>query len=458
MHTIRPAAVAGTFYPGNPYTLSADVNTLLKNAYATVEAHPDVFSGVPKALIVPHAGYIYSGPIAATAYAQLRSVRDKIRRVVLLGPSHRVYLNGLALAEADVFSTPLGSLAVDQHAVAELKKLPQVQDLAVAHELEHSLEVQLPFLQHLFQNFTLIPLVVGNATPEEVAEVLELLWGGEETLILISSDLSHFLSYRAACDTDRATANAILSFKTSLNGHEACGCMPINGLLNVAKKKGLQPRLLDLRNSGDTAGDKNRVVGYGALVFMRRQNMWPTDAGQVLLPVARAAIEQALGGQSSASNSVLPAWVNQEGASFVTLTQAGQLRGCIGTLEPHRSLLEDVKANAVAAATRDPRFPRLQYAELAHTDVELSVLSPIVAMPVSSEEDALAKLRPGVDGIVLEWHGHRSTFLPQVWEQLSDPVEFLGYLKRKAGLAVDFWADDLQLGRYTVSKWTESGL
>lgn len=267
MHTIRPTAVAGAFYSGNPYTLSADVNRLLKEAYAHADANPHTFSEVPKALIVPHAGYIYSGPVAATAYAQLRLVREIVKRVVLLGPSHRVYLNGLALAGAEAFATPLGNIPIDQKAVAELKKMPQVKELPAAHELEHSLEVQLPFLQHVFQEFSLVPLVVGNTTPAEVAEVLEKLWGGEETLILISSDLSHFHAYKTACDIDHATAQSILDFKESITPEEACGCMPINGLLHLAKKLGLQPRLLDLRNSGDTAGDKHRVVGYGSFGF-----------------------------------------------------------------------------------------------------------------------------------------------------------------------------------------------
>lgn len=186
--------------------------------------------------------------------------------------------------------------------------------------------------------------------------------------------------------------------------------------------------------------------------------MWPTNAGQVLLPIARATIDQRLGGNSAALNTALPAWVNQKGASFVTLTQSGQLRGCIGTLEPYRSLLEDVKENAVSAATRDPRFQRMHHDELAYTDIELSVLSPLEAMAFNSEKNALAQLRPGVDGIIFEWHGRRSTFLPQVWEQLPNPAEFMGHLKMKAGLPSNFWAEDVNLARYTVSKWREGDL
>ncbi|MES2356090.1 MAG: AmmeMemoRadiSam system protein B [Pseudomonadota bacterium] len=260
MNLVRQAAVAGTFYPADPHSLATQVNTLL-------EAVPEKTEALPKALIVPHAGYIYSGPIAASAYARLQRISNKITRVVLLGPSHRVQLNGLALPGVNAFATPLGDIPVDMEVSDKLQQLPQVQEMPAAHRLEHSLEVQLPFLQTVFGDFKLVPLVVGHATAEEVAEVLELAWGGEETLIVVSSDLSHYLPYEIAQETDRATADAIVDLHGPVNLHEACGGIPVNGLLKAAKYHGLQPRLLDLRNSGDTAGDKDRVVGYGAFGF-----------------------------------------------------------------------------------------------------------------------------------------------------------------------------------------------
>jgi hypothetical protein len=226
----------------------------------------------PKALIVPHAGYIYSGSTAAQGYAQLAAVRQTIRRVVLLGPVHRVPVRGLALPGADYFATPLGEIEIDQDAVAAIGALRQVVVSPAAHAQEHSLEVQLPFLQLMLDDFKLLPLAVGDATPSEVAQVLDVLWGGDETLIVISSDLSHFLPYASAQAIDNETVQSILQLQTNLNHQQACGATPVNGLLLAARQHHLQPHLLGLCNSGDTAGDQNRVVGYAALAFTPGEN------------------------------------------------------------------------------------------------------------------------------------------------------------------------------------------
>ncbi len=261
MSTVRPAAVSGSFYPGVATTLAHDVNALL-SAARTLPAP------CPKALIVPHAGYVYSGATAAFAYARLAAACSRITRVVLLGPVHRVPVSGLALPLANRFATPLGDVPLDQAAIALLKPLPQVVTSEAAHALEHSLEVQLPFLQTVLGNFSLIPLAVGDASPHEVAEVLDKLWGGAETLIVVSSDLSHFLPYAAAQKTDQRTVQAILNLQGGLTHQQACGGTAINGLLIAAQRHRLQPELLDLRNSGDTAGDKDRVVGYASFAFV----------------------------------------------------------------------------------------------------------------------------------------------------------------------------------------------
>jgi hypothetical protein len=259
MPSIRPPAVAGSFYPGNPTELATMVQGFL------AAAGPPPLR--PKALIAPHAGYIYSGPIAASAYALLQPLRASIKRVVLLGPVHRVWTPGLALPGVEAFDTPLGRVKLDQEAIAAIDGLKQVQVHPAAHAQEHSLEVHLPFLQTVLADFTLVPLAVGGASPEAVAEVLDHLWGGAETLIVVSSDLSHFLPYQNAQAVDRATVQAILDFNTHLVGEQACGCHPINGMMLAARKYGLTPHLLDLRNSGDTAGDRNRVVGYASFAF-----------------------------------------------------------------------------------------------------------------------------------------------------------------------------------------------
>jgi len=257
---VRPAAVAGMFYPGTPAVLAAAVHAYLAGAGSDDPV-------LPKALIVPHAGYVYSGPVAAPAYRCLAAGRSSIKRVVLLGPVHRVPIRGLALPAAEAFVTPLGTLAVDADAVARALELPQVRVSEAAHALEHSLEVQLPFLQTVLDEFRIVLFAVGDATAEEVAQVIDRLWGGPETLIVISSDLSHYHPYAAAHRIDRGTATAILALDSALDHEQACGATPINGFALCARRHGLKPRLLDLRNSGDTAGDKSRVVGYAAFAF-----------------------------------------------------------------------------------------------------------------------------------------------------------------------------------------------
>lgn len=265
MHAVRQPAVAGAFYPGQASALASTVASLLAAARAE-HAVPDV--EVPKVLIVPHAGYVYSGLMAARAYARLAPARTTIRRVVLLGPVHRVPVRGLALPGAHAFATPLGEVQIDQAAVAALTQLHQVVVSPAAHAMEHSLEVQLPFLQSVLDDFTVLPLAVGDATPEQVAQVLETLWGGPETLFVISSDLSHYLPYAAARSIDSKTVDKILALQGDLSHEQACGGTPINGLLLAARHHRLQPQLLGLCNSGDTAGDKQRVVGYAAVAFM----------------------------------------------------------------------------------------------------------------------------------------------------------------------------------------------
>jgi AmmeMemoRadiSam system protein B len=260
MSSVRPPAVAGTFYPANAAALRASVTGFLAAVQPAVKT--------PKAIIAPHAGYIYSGPIAASAYAQLAPRRDTITRVVLLGPAHRVAIKGLAVSSADAFMTPLGSVPLDRAAIDRILTLPQVRSADTAHTEEHSLEVHLPFLQEVLEDFQLVPLVVGDATAAEVGEVIDTLWGGPETLIVISSDLSHYHDYDTARRLDRATSKAIEALRPQDIGFDqACGRIPVNGLLEVAKRRGLRVTTLDLRNSGDTAGSRDRVVGYGAWVF-----------------------------------------------------------------------------------------------------------------------------------------------------------------------------------------------
>lgn len=258
---IQPPVVAGTFYPGDPDELRTDIRQFISDATQELD-HP------PKALIAPHAGYIYSGPIAGSAYAQLAGIADTIYRVVLLAPSHRVAFRGIAFSSAEFFRTPLGDIEVDSSAMSMIENLPQMHLLDQAFTQEHSLEVHLPFLQETLNDFKIVPLVVGDIDPASVAEVLELLWGGQETLIIVSSDLSHYLDYETAKAMDTATSKAIENLQPNQISHQqACGGTPVKGLIQIAQRKNLEVVTLDMRNSGDTAGPRDQVVGYGAYAF-----------------------------------------------------------------------------------------------------------------------------------------------------------------------------------------------
>lgn len=453
MERIRRPAVAGTFYPGDPQQLAAEVDELLDG----VERF-ELRMGHPKALIVPHAGYIYSGQVAAAAYDELAPARGIVKRVVLLGPVHRVPVRGLALPLADGFETPLGRVPVDRAACALIARLKQVVTSEPAHAMEHSLEVQVPFLQKTLGAFTLVPLAVGSASVAEVAETIEQLWGGEETLIVVSTDLSHYHSYDEARTIDGRTLARIAAYATDLDHEEACGATPLNGLLHLARAKGLSIRPLAANNSGDTAGGKGRVVGYSAFALEDdRQRVTADDAGRRLLALARAAIARELG-TGAVPQGDQDAWLDQTAATFVTLLKDCKLRGCIGSLEAHRPLREDITTNAVAAAFRDPRFPPLTKEEWPLCAVEVSLLSRPKTIRFADEADLLAQVRAGEDGIILECAGKRATYLPQVWEGLPEKERFFAELKRKAGIPAETGLARCKVLRYRVAKWKQEAL
>jgi len=470
MSIIRPPAVAGMFYTDNPQALENDVRGLLAEAVKNGKQE----GPRPKALIVPHAGYIYSGSTAAAAYARLLPLKGKIERVILLGPCHRVAVQGLALSSADAFRTPLGDIPLDKKTEKFISALPQVTTLDATHAQEHSLEVHLPFLQVTLGDFLLVPLVVGLATPKQVAEVLDAVWGGPETLIVISTDLSHFLDYETAVRTDTRTKEAIERMDgDAIGDHDACGRYPVKGMLELAKQRGMDISTVGFCNSGDTAGDKGRVVGYGAWVLTEGENTEtkPEKPGEDLSGIEAEAVKaRALldtHGESLlrlAAASILngleenkplevalenqPPELRENGAVFVTLEKNGRLRGCIGTLEAYRPLVEDVAEHAFDSGFRDHRFSPLTRDELDDLSISISVLSPFVPFTIANEADLLRQLRPGIDGLVIQKGPHRALFLPQVWEQLKEPPLFLAHLKHKAGLDPNHPVDGLKAWRF----------
>ncbi|MBM3504078.1 MAG: AmmeMemoRadiSam system protein B [Alphaproteobacteria bacterium] len=445
---VRAPAVAGTFYPGDAEKLKR----LIDGYLGAVPMPADPIR--PRAIIVPHAGYVYSGATAAYAYAPLRAFAGTISRVVLIGPAHRVPFRGIALSSARAFLTPLGPIRQDLTAIERLKTIAGVVALDEAHRLEHSLEVQLPFLQRVLGDFRLVALVAGAVTPTTVAQVLSVFYDDPETLLVISTDLSHYHDYDRAKALDHRTVDAILEGTTNdISDEGACGRIPVKGMMQIAMEHGLKATLLDYRNSGDTAGSRDRVVGYAALRYddPASAHLGVRDQDR-LLDLAEASVRHGLStGQPptivvESESEALRA----RGAAFVTLTKHHVLRGCIGSLAAHRPLAADVVANAYSAAFKDPRFPALTAAEWPELEIDISVLSPPIAFAVASEADLLGRLRVGRDGLILQEGNTRATFLPSVWEQLPDPKVFLAHLKRKAGLAIDHWSPDLRFWRYST--------
>lgn len=463
MTIIRPAAVAGMFYPAEARTLEDQVRRFL------AEQTP-ADTTVPKAIIAPHAGYVYSGAVAAAAYARLLPARGRIKRVVLLGPCHRVAVRGLALSGADAFATPLGPVPVDKEAASRALSLPQVSVFDATHTREHSLEVHLPFLQVALGDIAVVPLVVGDADTESVAEVLDLLWGGEETLIVVSSDLSHFLDYDSARRIDDRTRQAVEGLAPDAIGRDqACGRVPMRGLLALARRRGLTVSTVGFCNSGDTAGDRDRVVGYGAwtLVEPDRGHSAGTDPeqdfeastrdmlkrhGATIMKLAAFSIRDGLesGKAPVPDPGRLPSSLRGPGASFVTLKAGGVLRGCIGSYVARRPLATDICEHAFNAAFKDPRFPPLTDGELAGLTLSISVLSPQAPLSFTGEGDLLRQLRPGRDGLAIADGDRRALFLPAVWESLPEPQRFLSQLKVKAGLTAEHWSPGFRAWRFSA--------
>jgi AmmeMemoRadiSam system protein B/AmmeMemoRadiSam system protein A len=457
MSAVRPPAVAGSFYPAQRDALQRELATFMSEAAAGMQPG----GAVPKAIIGPHAGYRYSGPVAARAYARLAGARGRIGRVVLIGPSHYVGFSGMAVDTADAWETPLGTVPLDGDAIAALRRLPMVGTLEAAFTREHALEVHVPFLQQALGAFRLVPIVAGDAPPEAVAAVLDALWGGSETLIVVSTDLSHYLDYAACQRTDSRTAAAIerLAFD-DIGRDDACGRVPTSGLLLVAQRRGMTIERLDLRNSGDTAGPRDRVVGYGAWALaeggaageeLDEERAAVEAVGETLIELVRGSISSGLATGRPAEVRVhaeLPPLLAAHGAAFVTLRRGGRLRGCIGSPVAWRPLIADIAQHAFNAAFTDPRFPPLRPEEAQGLELSVSVLTAPVAMRFADEAELLAQLRPRIDGLTIEDAGKRALFLPSVWEELPERRPFLTALKNKAGLASQHFSPGFTASRF----------
>ena len=467
--TVRKPIWAGLFYEDNPSELGQHIDQLTGKAHKT-------YIQIPKnkrlrAIIMPHAGYVYSGWTAAHAARVLSA--GQFSKVILLGPDHRVGFKSAAICDVTAYETPLGKINLHKDS-AKLRLQPDLfQSLPVSQDKEHSLEVILPFLQRYLGNFQLVPVIVGQGDVPRISNALDSIIDSD-TLLVVSSDLSHFLSYAEAVSRDRETIDEIINLKPVKlikTENRACGKIPLLILTEITRRHHWQPLLLHYSNSGDTAGDRSRVVGYAAVAFFEDLSMENKDTtgmqfseaqGQVLVKLARKTIMDKLGLDVSAppSEDLLSAMEDEcfklHRGTFVTLTIKGQLRGCIGNLTATETVLEGANRNAVNAAFHDPRFSPLSKDELNRTEIEVSILTEPQPLVFRDGQDLIKKLRAHVDGVIIRKGHAGATFLPQVWEQLPQPEDFLAHLCMKAGLPADAWNNsELEVLTYQVQYFEE---
>ncbi len=450
---VHPAQVAGFFYPAEAQSLR-DLIGRMGGA-----ALPD--GGVtPKVVVAPHAGIVYSGSVAATAFGPWARRADPPRRIVILGPAHRVAFRGLAIHPATAWSTPLGKARVSRDLHARLAEARAATVDARPFTGEHSLEMHLVMLQAMLPApFEILPILVGDTEPRRVAEALRLVWGGAETVIAISSDLSHFLDRGSAEKIDSDTARRIETLDAnSLGGNRACGYLPIMGALAIAAERDLRVSGLHRATSADAGADSPRVVGYGAFAFEYAASARLNEADRELLLsscMAGLAAAAKRGGRMPALSfdaRLSPALSSQR-ATFVTLTQGGKLRGCIGSPAPRRSLIEDATTNTVQAGFADPRFPHLAETDLDGLDIGVSILSHPRPVPATTEAELIAALEPDRDGLILGVGRRQALFLPSVWRQVADPREFVFHLAAKAGLDSHGWPRGLAAAHFRVESF-----
>lgn len=451
-HQIHPAQVAGMFYPAEPQALQALIGELRKRA------RPD--AGVaPKVVVAPHAGLVYSGPVAATAFGPWARRAEPPRRVVIVGPAHRVAFRGIAVHPAQKWRTPLGEAPVAPVAHAEIAEARGVFVGPRPFVGEHSLEMHLIMLQAMLPApFEIVPILVGDADPRSVAEALRRVWGGPETVVAISSDLSHFLDQRSAESTDSGTARLIETLDAAaLDGRRACGFLAVKGALEIAAERDMRASGLHLATSADAGADASRVVGYGAFALEYAASARLAEADRErLLSVCMAALGLATqtGGKPPAVslNGESPA-LSPWRATFVTLSENERLRGCIGSLAPRRPLIEDALANTAQAGFADPRFPPLKESDLKGLRLDVSILSHPRPIPAESESELVSALEPDRDGLILTAGKRRALFLPSVWRHVPDGRAFLRHLMAKAGFEANHWPQGLEARRFRVESF-----
>ena len=435
--TIREPVVAGTWYPGNKEVLKSEINKYYENS-------EKLNINNIKALIVPHAGYVYSGQVAANGFNQLNKNYKKIF-IIATNHNSNAYINGISIPDATHYKTPLGEVKVSEIA-SELLKQELFVNVPEAHTT-HVIEIELPFLQQKLKDFEIIPLITGSLSLEQIKQAADILskYIDEDSLIIISSDLSHYHPYEDAVKLDTACIKNIesLNFEESAKC-EACSIYAILILMDIAKRNEWNAKIIDYKNSGDVSGDKSRVVGYSSIVFYsEKEELLTKDEQDFLLKLARETVEGYVKNKKKPKadeNELTPALKKVQGC-FVTLNKNHNLRGCIGHILPQEELYKCIVDNAVNAAVNDRRFNPVTENELNEIKIEISVLTVPQRLEFSSGDDLKNKLRPNIDGLVLKKGFYQSTYLPQVWEQIPNKESFLSNLCMKAGMAIDCWKD-----------------
>lgn len=439
MEKIKQSSVAGTFYPAN-------VNELRKQIDSFKENNKNTYEVPARAVIVPHAGLVFSGRLAYEGISQL----DKnIKNIFIIAPAHRVGFSGLGLSSFDFWETPLGKIELNQQIIQELNEKfgADYQDDAIAPE--HAIEIEVPIIQSVFDNVKIVPILVGNATPDKIEEIFSYYYQNPENGFIISSDLSHYLKHEDAVKIDTFTAQLIENgICENFTPNNACGVVGILGLIKFANKNRFSLIRIDTTNSSSVTGDTSKVVGYGTwFLFEGEKNTFLKEYySDFILDLCKRSLNAQF--DSGRLEVKFPKVFAEGGACFVTLEKNNQLRGCIGSIIPHRSLIEDIVINAQHAAFKDYRFNPVTKEEIPELQIAVSLLSIPQKISFKDEVDLMEQIRPYNDGIIIRDGNHQSVYLPSVWEQLPDKKDFLRSLKVKAGLAPDYFSNNFEAYRF----------
>ncbi|MCD8024433.1 MAG: AmmeMemoRadiSam system protein B [Candidatus Gastranaerophilales bacterium] len=441
MNNIKNASVAGIFYPLEKDELEKIIESFDKSADFST-----------RAVIVPHAGYIYSGSLAMKGIAALDR---NVKNIFIIAPAHKVYFTGLCVSEHDLWQTPFGTIQINQEICAELKRDFQVNTNNEAFEHEHSIEVQIPLIQALFNDVKIVPVLTGNKA-HFVSEIISEYYQNKENAFIISSDLSHFLKYDEAKKVDNLTSFMIETLDTvNFNPHQACGAAGVLALCDFARKNNFSMIRLGMKNSGDVTNNKTQVVGYGAwgLYEGKKNEFIKKYYSDLVLEICKKSIQEnkkinvrILGGKND--DKLYPAVFDETGASFVTLEKNGHLRGCIGSIIAHKSLYSDLISNAKASAYNDPRFNPVSLEEINEIKIAVSLLSNPMPIEFGSENELLNEIRAEIDGIIIKDKEKRAVYLPSVWEQIPDKRMFLNSLKIKAGFSENYFSETFEAYRF----------